>query len=156
MYRKILVPLDGSALAETAIPHATLLASATRAKLELIRITILRFHQQSGKGGFTVKEEADKEEAVSYLQEWQRRLESQGLEVSFRVMSGSVAESIIKYARQIQSDLIVMTTHGRTGTRLWAYGSVAYGVLRNAPCSVMVVRAPRGDAESGEHIDPER
>lgn len=156
MYHKILVPLDGSALAETAIPHAKLLAAATRARLELIRISVLRFLQQLDAGSFTVQEEADRGEAESYLQDWQQRLEPQGFEVGYQVLSGSVAEEIVKHARQIQADLIVMSTHGRTGTRLWAYGSVAYGVLRNAPCSVLVVRAPRGDAESGEHTDPER
>lgn len=156
MYRKILVPLDGSALAETAIPHATLLASATQARIELIRVTVLRFIQQLDAGSFTVQEEADREEAESYLQEWQRRLESQGFEVGYQLLPGSVAEEIAKYASRIQADVIVMSTHGRTGTRLWAYGSVAYGVLRNAPCCVLVARAPRGGAESGDHTDPER
>ncbi len=156
MYRKILVPLDGSALAETAIPHATLLATVTKARIELIRITMLRFRHQPEADFFTVQEEADKEDAISYLQEWQSRLKAQGIDSGYCVTSGSVAEEIVKHAKQTQTDIIVMSTHGRTGTRLWAYGSVAYGVLRNAPCSVLVVRAPHGDAESGAHTDLER
>lgn len=145
MYRRILVPLDGSALAETAIPPATLLASTTKAELELIRITVLRFVQQPGGGSFVVQEAADREEAESYLREWQSRLQSQGINATYQVRSGGVAEEIAKYAVETKADLIVMSTHGRTGTRLWAYGSVAYAVLRAAPCSVLVVRAPYGD-----------
>ncbi len=145
MYRRILVPLDGSELAETAIPHAELLASATRAELELIRVTLLRFLQAPGGHGHVVQEEGDREEAEGYLREWQQRLNDRGIRVSHQVRGGNVAEEIVGYAAATRADLIVMSTHGRTGARLWAYGSVAEKVLRAAPCSVLVVRVGRGD-----------
>lgn len=144
MYRRILVPLDGSELAETAIPHAELLASATGAELELIRITLLRFVQAPDGRGYVVQEDGDRQEAESYLQEWAQRLAGRGIKVGFRVSGGNVAEEIVEHASRIKADLIVMSTHGRTGARLWAYGSVAEKVLRAAPCCVLVVRTVPG------------
>ncbi len=142
MYQRILVPLDGSSLAEAAIPHAILLATTTGADLELIRVTVLRFVPQPGGSGHVVQEAADREEAEAYLQGWERKLRGNGIKVSYRVGAGNVAEEIVKHAADTGVDLIVMSTHGRTGTRLWAYGSVAYAVLRAAPCSMLVVRPP--------------
>ena len=140
MYRRILVPLDGSDLAETAIPHAELLASASGAELELIRVTLLRFVQAPDGHGHVVQEEGDREEAEAYLAAWEKRLRDRGIRATGQVRSGSVAEEIVEYAGSTRADLIVMSTHGRTGARLYAYGSVAEKVLRIAPCSVLVVR----------------
>ncbi len=140
MYRRILVPLDGSDLAETAIPHAELLASASGAELELIRVTLLRFVQAPDGHGHVVQEEGDREEAEAYLATWEKRLRDRGIRATGQVRSGSVAEEIVEYAGSTRADLIVMSTHGRTGARLYAYGSVAEKVLRAAPCSVLVVR----------------
>ncbi|MGE5618875.1 MAG: universal stress protein [Sphingomonadaceae bacterium] len=140
MYSRILVPLDGSPLAETAITHAELLASATGAELELIRVAVLRFVQQPGKEGYVVQNGGDREEAEAYLQEWQRRLSDNGIRATYQVRVGNVAEEIVQYAAATRADIIVMSTHGRTGARLWAYGSIAEKVLRVAPCSVLVVR----------------
>jgi len=144
MYRRILVPLDGSELAETAIPHADLLASATGAELELIRITLLRFVQAPDGRGYVVQEDGDRQEAEAYLQGWAGRLAARGIKVGFRVSGGNVAEEIVEHASRIKADLIVMSTPGRTGAGLWAYGSVAEQVLRAAPCSVLVVRTASG------------
>ncbi len=146
MYRRILVPLDGSDLAETAIPHAELLASTTGAELELIRVTLLRFLQAPDGHSYVAQENGDHDEAEGYLRRWQQRLSSKGIAASYQVRGGNVAEEIVEYAAATEADLIVMSTHGRTGARLWAYGSVAEKVLRAAPCSVLVVRAGRGDA----------
>lgn len=143
MYQRILVPLDGSALAETAIPHAELLAFATGAELALIRVTVLRFLQEPGGGGHVVQEEGDRVEAEAYLQDRQKRLRARGINATCLVRTGGVAEEIVGYAAATKADLIVMSTHGRTGARLWAYGSVAEKVLRAAPCSVLVVRTRR-------------
>ncbi|MHB0870198.1 MAG: universal stress protein, partial [Chloroflexota bacterium] len=120
MYRRILVPLDGSPLAETAIPHAELLASATGAELDLIRVAVLRFVQLPGNEGHVVQENGDRAEAEAYLQEWQRRLSSKGIKVTGQVRSGNVAEEIVEHAATARTDVIVMSTHGRTGARLWA------------------------------------
>jgi nucleotide-binding universal stress UspA family protein len=144
MYRRILVPLDGSELAETAIPHAELLASATGAELELVRVTLLRFVQTPDGRGYVVQEDGDREEAEEYLQGWQQRLSGRGIKVGWQVRGGNVAEEIVELATGTKVDLIVMSTHGRTGARLWAYGSVAEKVLRAAPCSVLVVRTAQG------------
>ena len=149
MYRRILVPLDGSSLAESAIPHAEHLASTTGAELELIRVTVVRFVQSPDNTGHMVQEDGDRAEAEEYLRQWQRRLGERGVRATYQVRSGNVAEEIVRYATDTGVDLIVMCTHGRTGIRLWAYGSIAEKVLRAAPCSVLVVRDGRGDARTG-------
>ena len=143
MYRKILVPLDGSDLAEMALPHASLLASSTGAELVLIRVCVPRFVGTPGNGGVVVQECGDRAEAELYLQEWQSRLRAKGIKASYQVSTGNVADAITNQVRADDTDLIVMSTHGRTGTHLWAYGSVTYSMLKGAPCSVLVVRAPR-------------
>ncbi len=145
MYRRILVPLDGSTLAETAIPHAQHLASSSGAKLELIRVALLRFVHAPDRNGYVVQEEGDRAEAESYLERWRRTLMAGGIDVTCQVRGGNVAEEIVEYAAATGADLIVMSTHGRTGARLWAYGSIAEKVLRAAPCSVLVVRSGRRD-----------
>jgi nucleotide-binding universal stress UspA family protein len=142
MYRKILVPLDGSELAETALPHATLLAASTGAELVLIRVCVPRFLGPQATGEAVVQESGDRAEAELYLQEWQSRLRARGVKSSYHVGTGNVADAIAKQARADDVDLVVMSTHGRTGTQLWAYGSVAYSMLKVAPCSVLVVRTP--------------
>lgn len=142
MYRRILVPLDGSALAETAIPHAEALATAFGSEIDLLRITTLQFIQQPD-GGYIVKEDGDRADAQAYLQQWKEKLERRGIKVSHSVGSGNVADAIVHRAADTGVDLIVMSTHGRTGAKLLAYGSVAYRVLQDAPCSVLVVRSKR-------------
>ncbi|HEX2924013.1 MAG TPA: universal stress protein [Chloroflexota bacterium] len=143
MYRKILVPLDGSELAETALPHAGTIAAASGAELVLIRVCVPRFLGPQGNGGAVVQEAGDRAEAEMYLQEQQSRLRAKGIRVSYHVGTGNVADAIAKQARADDVDLIIMSTHGRTGTQLWAYGSVAYSMLKVATCSVLVVRTPR-------------
>lgn len=143
MYRNILVPLDGSELAETALPHASMLATASGAELVLIRVCVPRFLGPQGNREAVVQEAGDRAEVEMYLQELQSRLRARGIKAGYRIGTGNVAGAIAKQAHADNVDLIVMSTHGRTGTQLWAYGSVAYSMLKVAPCSVMVVRTPR-------------
>lgn len=138
MYTKILVPLDCSPLAEQAIGRAVAIARASKASIDLVVV-----HQPHGEieleespwTGMRWKAEHD------YLETLFAELKSGGgVPVSHALVRGRVVGAICARAREIKADLVVMTSHGRTGfSRLWL-GSVADGVLRHSAIPVLMVR----------------
>lgn len=131
-YRNILVPLDGSGLAELAALHAAELARLAGARLVFVRVS------------------PDKEgmrEAADYLYEVNQQAHYAGLRTDGMVERGYPAEQILHAADRTQADLIVISSHGRTGISRQVFGSVAEEVVRRAPCPVMVVKAARGPEE---------
>jgi nucleotide-binding universal stress UspA family protein len=144
--RKILVPLDGSELAERALEPGKDLAKALQADLYLLRVTSSA-HQMletvSMKEVFDEMEEKEVEEADDYLKS--KYVDAAGKDVFSEVVlaKGSVAETIIDYAAEHEVDIIVMSSHGRTGLQRWVYGSVAEKVLRSACCATMIIRDRR-------------
>lgn len=145
-HSKILVPLDGSALAESAVTPAEQLVRALEGKLYLLRV-ITPAHQTletaSMREVFDDIEQQEVEEADAYL-----RSKCSGFsedQVVCEVLSGegTVAETIIEYGAEQQVDLIVMSSHGRTGLQRWVFGSVAEKVLRGACCATMIIRDPQ-------------
>jgi nucleotide-binding universal stress UspA family protein len=135
--RHLLVPLDGSALAERALPYALHLASAMGARLTLMQCGALL---ATGKvPDFDVEafaQQLREGEAVGALRA-SRRIEIEA--VAHEVYLDKVAEGICDVARDREADLIVMSTHGRGGFRRLLYGSVADQVLRHAPAPVLLV-----------------
>jgi len=147
MYKKIMVPVDGSDLAECVLPHVETIASATRATVELVRV--VEPLQVPTKGGIalTVEDIAQIEkettaEARKYLEDLASMLRDKGLKVETRLISGKVAESLTDDALNINADLIVMATHGRSGVSRWVWGSVADRILHASRVPVLLVRAP--------------
>lgn len=144
MYRKILAPLDGSPLAEVALPHAISLAQQFDAELLLLRIFGLPPQLYSAlELASTAEAEvlASRSEAESYLQTAAFRLRKEGLRVTTLVDSGPIAETIVDLAQVEGVDVIVMSTHGRSGLGRWVYGSVADRVLRSAHVPILLIRA---------------
>ena len=139
MIRHLLVPLDGSALAERALPYAVHLASALGAHLTLLQCEVLL---ATGKvPDFDVKAFAQRlreGEAVGALSAT-RRIEIEA--VAHEVYLDKVAEGICDVARDRKADLIVMSTHGRSSLGRLTMGSVAARVVTLAPCPVLTVRA---------------
>ncbi len=144
MIKKILVSLDGSRLAEKALPYARTLAQKFDAELILVRVLqpmiimsdygYVPFYQSQ-----VLQEEAD---AKVYLSSIQKKFSNLGLTIHIEILEGNpVAETIIDMARETAVDLIVMSTHGRSGLSQWVYGSVANKVLQHAPCPIFLVRA---------------
>ena len=133
MIRAILVPLDGSSLAERALPWAETLTRATGGSLTLLRVIT-----DDGREG--VLDEVA--EARSYLTSIKAELKTKGLAASIRVGQGRPAEAILRAARK--ADLIVMATHGRSGVNRWALGNVADKVLHGTQLPLLLVRADRG------------
>ena len=141
----LLVPLDGSSFAERSIPLAVELSTQTGATLTMLRV-VQDLDAQNKQIIFKSEEAA--EEAVTqwkllatrYLDELAKGIKAEGVKVSSMVLSGDPENLIGTIAETLPADLIVMSTHGRSGVSRWVYGSVANKVLRTASCPVLLVR----------------
>jgi nucleotide-binding universal stress UspA family protein len=151
MYKKILVPLDGSKLAECALPHVEVLVKGCDTE-EVILVSVTERIQgykvledpSQPLGQRLVPEAYGKKErqAQRYLDRIAKKLAAKGINASTEVLLWKPAEAIVGYAEQSGCDLIVMASHGRSGPSRWAYGSVADKVLRGSCVPVLMVRAP--------------
>ena len=142
MIEKIIVPLDGSELAEKALPYAEDLARKFGAELILVwALHPLVVMSDYGASSYDRIIALEEQEARSYLSTTQIKFARQGLSVQTRIMNGHAAEAIIELACREGADVIVMSTHGRSGLNRWLHGSVATKVLQHAPCPVFLVRA---------------
>jgi len=151
MYRRILVPLDGSKLAECALPYAEALArGCDTEKVVLVSVTerlhgYRAFDDPSQPLGQRLAPEAfgkKEKQAQRYLGRIAKEMEAKGIKVSTEVLLGDPAEEIVIYAKHPGCDIIVMSSHGRSGVSRWAHGSVADKVLRGSPVPVLMIRAP--------------
>jgi nucleotide-binding universal stress UspA family protein len=155
MIRRMLVPLDGSVLAESILPAVEALARLTGASLTLMQAVVppdplLELAEfRDYRGVELAIQEAEEKAAHTYLTRIADRLGRQGLVVHTRVVLGEPAELIVQLARAF--DLVAMATHGRGGIGRWVYGSVADKVLRAAPVPVLVVR-PTVPVEADEPV----
>lgn len=144
MYERLLLALDGSPPSEKAIPHAMALAQAFKAELHVIRVvplTVSASHADGAPAAALSALSAEADEASAYLNSVAAQLSAEGLLVQTAVRSGDVADELLHQAAQIDADLIVMSTHGRSGVGRWVYGSVADRILRQAEIPVLLVRA---------------
>jgi nucleotide-binding universal stress UspA family protein len=146
MYHRLVVALDGSELAKRALPYAEALAERFASVLYLVRGlrppgTLVPAASMPGAPVDPVAAVGDDpQEAVGYLQGVARRLADRGLKAECAVPEGPPAEALVAFAFDVEADLIAMTTHGRGGLRRLVLGSVADGVVRRAPCPVLLVR----------------
>ena len=147
MYNKILVPLDGSQLAEKVLPHATAIAKATSAEVTLF--TVVQYTLGSLGGGYVEtlpemmaeRKAVARAEAMIYLERIQRNLKDQGIVAHCDAIEDDVAGGIIAYAEQKGFDLIAMATHGRSGLDRFIMGSIAEKVVRGTLKPVLLIRA---------------
>jgi nucleotide-binding universal stress UspA family protein len=144
-YKHLLVPLDGSELAELALADALSIAQLSQAEITFLQV-VPPIEQVLGvETGYPIFVDQQwgikKTMALEYLQGICERLDCPNLTMHTIVELGPPAETIIDYACQYSIDLIVMATHGRSGLQRWVYGSVADKVLRGADLPVLLVRA---------------
>lgn len=142
----VIVPLDGSPLAEQVIPHALSLASAMG-----LGITLLRSIPSSAEyfmymdypqPNYDELYREVEENAQQYLDEMKVQVTQLGAPtVEARVVHGNAAEAITDYARDLPNSLVAMTTHGRSGVGRWVLGSIADRVVRHSIRPVLLVRA---------------
>ena len=137
--KKILYPTDFSSYSNQAYFHAIALAQTHGASLTVLYV----YHPDST---ITPGSQGDEHADRRY---WQEQLEQirpvdSQIPVSHVLLQGDPATEIVRYGRDVGADLIVMGTHGRTGLERLLMGSVAEKVMREAPCSVLVVKLPKG------------
>lgn len=143
MYRRIVVPLDGSELAEEALVEAKKMSKVSSTPLKLIRVVDTYRTQSLPPTGMALDysmlselAEEEIEDAKTYLEKQVGTAKEEGYEVSGDVLQGPIARQICSVASK--DDLIVMSSHGRTGIKRWFLGSVAEEVMRNAECPVLL------------------
>lgn len=155
MYQHIMVPLDGSEVAECVLPHAEAIATGCSvARVTLIRVVPpLKLH--GGAESHISPEERQRLEADSvevasdYLEEQARGLGQKGISAGVEVLFGDVQERIVGYVGKNGVDLIIVATHGRSGVRRLLLGSVADRLVRSSPVPVLVVRARGAPRQHG-------
>ena len=145
MYKKILVPLDGSKLAKKALDEAEKLAKTFDS--EIILIQVVHFLPIYGSPELVtplIVDEKQKESAEKYLTNLTEELKKRGLKATCAVRTGQqVAVEIIDFAKESGIELIVMCTHGRSGITRWVLGSVAHKVLTRAETPILLIHLKR-------------
>jgi len=153
MYRKILVPLDGSALAERAINHASEIARGTGAEIILLTVVQAPLSKYPEVGATeevkTVLEVASQSKAK--LEAIVSTLKSEGLKARSEVLEGAADAAILGFAHNHDVDILVMSTHGRTGLSKALMGSVAEKVMLTTKRPVMLVKPER--IPVAHHVD---
>ena len=160
MFKRILVPLDGSTLAEQAIPTAGRIAHATGGSVTLLRVILPPVDYVYGpymlRPAFTVLDQGVQkalEEATHYLERVATSSYLAGVETEVVAETGPAAEMILSVVEAKNMNLIVMCTHGETGLKRWVLGSVAQKVARYAPVPVLVLHHHTTLAGQHPHIE---
>ena len=143
MPNHILVPLDGSHLAECVLPHAAAIARAFESRLMLLRVLA----PPSSAGQLRPVDPLDwhiaKAEAQTYLDKWTARLWEADTQADNALVEGSVAERIIEFAHTCDVNLLVLSSHGQSGLSGWNISSIVQKVILRAYMPMMIVRAYR-------------
>ena len=145
MYKRILVTLDGSDFSERALDPAFELARQFRAQVVLLRVLSQDpIAVAAGPGAqylelYGLREQRERLEAESYLRGIRAQRLNTGVPIDTRVAVGAPPEMILKAAGGANVDLIVMSTHGRSGLDRFLYGSVAEAVLRGTQLPLLLI-----------------
>jgi nucleotide-binding universal stress UspA family protein len=150
MFKRILVPLDGSARAELILSQVGRILRREDAEILLLRA--VNIPPVVGRADLSQLRHAELESAQGYIHGMTRRFSDRGAKVSGRVLEGAAADVILDTARAEGATLIAMTTHGRGGIARWAMGSVAEKVARAADIPLLLVRSFRRSPK--EELEP--
>lgn len=145
MYKKILVPLDGSTFSETVLPHVRMLAESVGAEVILLRVMTVGMYDSVFAPSAQLPlqrnpEEDTRAQAEGYLQRVAFDYFPPEVTVRLEVSSGNTPETILDYVEGENVDLIAMTTHGRSGISRLMVGSVAEEIVRRSHVPVLMVR----------------
>ena len=148
MYKKILVPLDGSKVSEGSLPHVKAIAlgcSVPEVVLFMVVEPLLNpeaaVDAKAGRELIAQVEKENKAKDLSYINGISDRLKKEGVSAQAVLQDGKPADEILAYAEKNGVDLIIMNTHGRSGVSRWFMGSVAERVVRHSPVPVLLVSA---------------
>ena len=141
MFDRILVPLDGSSLAECVLPHVIAIAQAFDAQVTLLRVLEHPHGSALMQAIDPLEWQLIKTEAEVYLNEVTTRLQNLGLKVQGTLKEGQAANSIIDFAHRKDIDLIVLSSHGQSGLSGWNVSSIVQKIILRAYTSMLIVRA---------------
>lgn len=147
MYRKILVPLDGSELAECVLPHVESISKGCGAET-VVFLRVIDSDMPSAVDAYLTEEqkkeidEGNEMAGKNYLNQIVSQIQLGKINLQTQLINGKVAESIIGYTEENSIDLIIIATHGRSGVSRWVWGSVADHVLRGVCIPVLMIRVP--------------
>lgn len=137
MFKKILVPLDGSKLAEKILSRVEWLAKTHDAEVTLLRVAIASSFPGTDPVQHQLSVVREAEEYLAKVEGWLRDV---GVRVNSVVRYGHDAQEIVDHARDRDFDLIAMSTHGRSGLAQFVLGSVANKVINTAPVPILLYR----------------
>ena len=148
MYKRVMVPLDGSELAECVLPHVEIIArNCLEESVVFVRV-VEPYILLATAGDYvspTVWTRIETEQraiAEAYLEQLSQKIDYGSVNVKTEVLEGSIAQSLIDYTTKSGTDLIIIATHGRSGLSRWVWGSVAERVLHSAMIPVMIITPP--------------
>jgi nucleotide-binding universal stress UspA family protein len=149
MYKKIMIPLDGSELAECVLPHVeNFVKGFPESNIVFIRvvepITLATHGETYTRKEINLEEQESerKSNAQEYLTNVIQGIKAEGAKFASEVIVGRVSDSLADFAEKNDVDLVLIATHGRSGVSRWVRGSVADKVLRSSHVPVLMVRAP--------------
>ena len=149
MYKKILVALDGSDLSECSLPHVKSIAQGCNVpEVVLLRVVeplssyTVSALATAGDDNINKVMRGSQAEATKYLAMIGKNLEKEGIKARLVLLDGNPAEQILDYTSKNHVDLVIMTTHGRSGPSSWIMGSVADNVMRHSAVPVLIVSPP--------------
>lgn len=157
-FAKILLPLDGSAYSEAAMAYAKQMAETFGSELHVTRVaetanlySTLGYETYAPGAGQPMSDVVDKmiADIHHYISEVTKSLKNDGYNTQGVVLEGFAGEELLKYEKQVEPDLVVMATRGRTGFERFVFGSVAERVLKSGNTPVLMVK-PAGDLPDGE------
>ncbi|APV44035.1 Nucleotide-binding universal stress protein, UspA family [Dehalogenimonas formicexedens] len=141
MYKRVMVPLDGSDVSESIIPQVVSVTKPSNATVVLFQAHAPiepSIREVMGEDIAVKLDTVTREEAQGYLDKIAGDLANQGIKAEIVLGKGKASDAIIQYATTHAVDLIIMATHGRSGISRWAFGSVAEKVLRQSPVPVLL------------------
>jgi nucleotide-binding universal stress UspA family protein len=152
MFSHVILPLDGSSLAECVLPHATTIADIFHSEICIIHVLHKPYLDAAFIPADPLEWRIDEAVILDNIHYDSFRIRNERLQVSNEILEGNVAENILSYAHHCSEPLILLSSHGRGGSSKWCMGSVALKVVMRARTSVMVVRDAPGMIDPGARL----
>ena len=147
MYKKILVPLDGSKRAEAILPHAAEMATRYGAEIIFLRVeelfVMLEWDEVVDLDNCRERFNERKTASEAYLSQIETEFQDNGIRADARVVNGPVVKSILNAAEELNADIVLMASHGLGGLFRTFYGSVTAGVLQKIDRPLLIIRTRR-------------
>ncbi len=150
MFDTILVPLDGSQLADCVLPHVVAIARSFDSEITLLRMLEKNQAGTSAQLFDLLNWQINKTKATLYLEKTKVRFQESKIQARTIVMEGLVADGITEYAKNQGMKLIVLSSHGRNGLTQWGISSITQKIILSAQTSLLIVRAHQYGIRSGE------